>query len=155
MTLHYTFDGSLECITCTVTVVRAEDWPWSSVRAHLASRDDGFATVAPVLSRFPSLPTCWTSAPTRLRSIACAAPRASADRSAKTLSSRGSKRRHRARSGQPTAAAAPRLQATKRPTCSVHCHRNSVWSPRYRKSVYRAVYLFDASANHDMLCSRL
>ena len=30
--------------------VRAEDWPWSSARAHLAGRDDGVATVAPLLS---------------------------------------------------------------------------------------------------------
>ena len=28
-------------------VERAEDWPWSSVRAHLAGRDDGVVTVAP------------------------------------------------------------------------------------------------------------
>ena len=35
-------------------VARAEDWPWSSVRAHLAGRDDGLASVAPVLSRYPS-----------------------------------------------------------------------------------------------------
>lgn len=31
----------------------AEKWPWSSVRAHLAGRDDDLVTVAPVLSRFP------------------------------------------------------------------------------------------------------
>jgi hypothetical protein len=30
-------------------VERAEDWPWSSVRAHLAGRDDGVVMVAPVL----------------------------------------------------------------------------------------------------------
>jgi putative transposase len=30
---------------------RAEDWPWSSARAHLARRDDGVVTVAPVLQR--------------------------------------------------------------------------------------------------------
>jgi putative transposase len=30
---------------------RAEDWPWSSVRAHLAGKDDGLVTVAPVLAR--------------------------------------------------------------------------------------------------------
>jgi putative transposase len=34
-------------------VKRARDWRWSSVRAHLAARDDGVTTVAPVLSRFP------------------------------------------------------------------------------------------------------
>ena len=32
---------------------RAEDWPWSSVRAHLAGEDDVLVTVAPVLSRAP------------------------------------------------------------------------------------------------------
>ncbi|MBX3480358.1 MAG: transposase [Caulobacter sp.] len=33
-------------------VARAEDWPWSSARAHLSGRDDGVVTVAPMLSRF-------------------------------------------------------------------------------------------------------
>ena len=30
---------------------RAEDWPWSSVRAHLAGRDDGLVEVAPLIER--------------------------------------------------------------------------------------------------------
>jgi putative transposase len=30
---------------------RAEDWPWSSVGAHLAGMDDGLVTVKPVLER--------------------------------------------------------------------------------------------------------
>jgi putative transposase len=30
---------------------RAEDWPWSSARAHLAGRDDGVVKVAPLLER--------------------------------------------------------------------------------------------------------
>ena len=30
---------------------RAEDWPWSSARAHLAGRDDGLVEVAPLLAR--------------------------------------------------------------------------------------------------------
>jgi putative transposase len=30
---------------------RAEDWPWSSARAHLAGEDDGLAEVAPLLGR--------------------------------------------------------------------------------------------------------
>jgi putative transposase len=30
---------------------RAEDWPWSSVRAHLAGVDDGLVSVRPVLER--------------------------------------------------------------------------------------------------------
>jgi putative transposase len=32
-------------------VERAEDWPWSSVRAHLAGQDDELVSVTPVLSR--------------------------------------------------------------------------------------------------------
>ena len=28
-------------------VDRAEDWPWSSTRAHLAGKDDELVTVAP------------------------------------------------------------------------------------------------------------
>jgi putative transposase len=30
---------------------RAEDWRWSSARAHLAARDDGLVEVAPLLAR--------------------------------------------------------------------------------------------------------
>jgi len=30
---------------------RAEDWPWSSVRAHVAGSDDGLVSVAPLLER--------------------------------------------------------------------------------------------------------
>lgn len=32
-------------------VDRAEDWPWSSARAHLAGADDGLVSVAPLLGR--------------------------------------------------------------------------------------------------------
>jgi putative transposase len=32
-------------------VARAQDWPWSSARAHLAGRDDGLVRVAPLLDR--------------------------------------------------------------------------------------------------------
>ena len=32
-------------------VARAEDWKWSSVRAHLDDKDDGLVTVKPVLDR--------------------------------------------------------------------------------------------------------
>jgi putative transposase len=32
-------------------VSRAQDWPWSSVRAHLAGKDDGLVAVKPVLDR--------------------------------------------------------------------------------------------------------
>jgi putative transposase len=34
-------------------VSHAEAWPWSSVRAHLAGRDDGLVTVRPVLDLVP------------------------------------------------------------------------------------------------------
>lgn len=30
---------------------QAQDWPWSSARAHLAGQDDGLVTVAPLLDR--------------------------------------------------------------------------------------------------------
>lgn len=33
-------------------VERAEDWRWSSVRAHLAGEDDELATVAPAIERY-------------------------------------------------------------------------------------------------------
>jgi putative transposase len=33
-------------------VERAEEWEWSSVRAHLARMDDGLVTVAPLLERY-------------------------------------------------------------------------------------------------------
>jgi putative transposase len=32
-------------------VSRAEDWPWSSTRAHMAGEDDGVVQVAPALDR--------------------------------------------------------------------------------------------------------
>ena len=34
-------------------VTQAQDWPWSSVRAHLKGDDDGLVAVAPVLARVP------------------------------------------------------------------------------------------------------
>ena len=34
--------------------ILAEDWKWSSVRAHLAGHDDGLVTVRPVLDRVPN-----------------------------------------------------------------------------------------------------
>jgi putative transposase len=34
-------------------VARADAWPWSSVRAHLAGADDGLVSVRPVLDRAP------------------------------------------------------------------------------------------------------
>jgi putative transposase len=34
-------------------VERAQDWPWSSARAHLRRRDDKVTSLGPVLDRFP------------------------------------------------------------------------------------------------------
>ena len=34
-------------------VGRAQDWPWSSVQAHLSAADDGITALAPILTRFP------------------------------------------------------------------------------------------------------
>jgi putative transposase len=39
---------------CARLAARAEDWAWSSARAHLAGRDDGLVTVKPVLDRVHS-----------------------------------------------------------------------------------------------------
>jgi len=40
-------------------VRRAEDWPWSSVRAHLAGRDDELVTVRPLLDRVGNFAELW------------------------------------------------------------------------------------------------
>ena len=56
-------DSHLKAAVCYVSlnpvraglVARAEDWPWSSVRAHLAGRDDSLVSVGPVLERIPDL----------------------------------------------------------------------------------------------------
>jgi REP-associated tyrosine transposase len=32
-------------------VARAQDWEWSSARAHLSGRDDGLVRVAPLIER--------------------------------------------------------------------------------------------------------
>ena len=36
---------------------RAEDWPWSSVIAHLSREDDGLVKVSPVLERYGNFST--------------------------------------------------------------------------------------------------
>ena len=35
---------------------RAQDWPWSSARAHLRGRDDGLVSVAPMLEMIADWP---------------------------------------------------------------------------------------------------
>ena len=34
-------------------VAQAQDWPWSSVRAHRSGRSDGITDIRPMLERFP------------------------------------------------------------------------------------------------------
>ena len=66
-------------------VPRAEDWRWSSVRAHLAGRTTASSAVAPILERCGgSLAELIASEPSvRSHSSPCARPRRSADRSAR------------------------------------------------------------------------
>jgi putative transposase len=44
-------------------VLRDEDCPWSSARAHLARREDGATTLGPVLDRFPRFADLVEDAP--------------------------------------------------------------------------------------------
>ena len=44
-------------------VERARDWRWSSTRAHLAGKDDGVTTRAPVKERFPDFADLLAGAP--------------------------------------------------------------------------------------------
>ncbi|MFZ5668323.1 MAG: transposase [Pseudomonadota bacterium] len=50
---------------------RAQDWPWSSVRAHLAGRDDGLVRVEPLLSRFDRFDESLETEPTEPSSWRC------------------------------------------------------------------------------------
>jgi putative transposase len=44
-------------------VQRPQDWAWSSLRAHLAGRDDGLVTVAPLLERLGHITTLVDTEP--------------------------------------------------------------------------------------------
>jgi putative transposase len=44
-------------------VQRAQDWPWSSVHAHLSGRDDGLTTPGPVAQRYPRFADLIASGP--------------------------------------------------------------------------------------------
>jgi putative transposase len=44
-------------------VERAQDWRWSSTRAHLRSRDDGLTALAPIRDRFPRFADLLDSEP--------------------------------------------------------------------------------------------
>ena len=61
-------------------VARAQDWRWSSTRAHLRGKHDGFTALAPVKDVSPVSPICLPARPRRNCSPACAPPRASAGR---------------------------------------------------------------------------
>ncbi len=40
---------------CARLIERAQDWPHSSVRAHLSARHDGLVDVRPLLDRAPNI----------------------------------------------------------------------------------------------------
>src|SRR5260370_3167851 len=44
-------------------VERAQDWRWSSTRAHLRGKDDGLTALAPIRSRFPHFADLLASEP--------------------------------------------------------------------------------------------
>jgi putative transposase len=70
-------------------VGRAEDWPWSSVRAHLHRRDDQVVTVAPALERIDDFAAfLGTEFDEALPTPLCARPKPSAARSARPTGSR-------------------------------------------------------------------
>jgi putative transposase len=57
-------------------VRRAKDWPWSSVRAHLAGEDDGLVTVRPLLDRIEPFADILTTSRGEIAAAAFAALRA-------------------------------------------------------------------------------
>jgi putative transposase len=63
-------------------VERAEDWPWSGVRAHLAGKDDDLVKVAPALERYGNFGAFLGAAAALAPGRRCAAPRRRAGRSA-------------------------------------------------------------------------
>ena len=44
-------------------VKRAQDWPWSSTRAHVRGKDDGVTALKPIRDRFPSFAELLASEP--------------------------------------------------------------------------------------------
>jgi hypothetical protein len=61
-------------------VQRAQDWRWSSTRAHLRGKDDGLTVLKPVSDRFPDFAGLLTVEPRPICSIACAPRKALAGR---------------------------------------------------------------------------
>ena len=64
-------------------VGRAQDWPWSSVRAHLEGRNDALVHAAPLLARAAGrFGDLLDDEPDVEKAAAFGRPKASADRSA-------------------------------------------------------------------------
>jgi hypothetical protein len=81
-------------------VERPQDWPWSSLRAHLAGTDDGLVTVAPLIERLGRITALIDTEPEATALAQLRAPRkARGVRSAATRSSRGWSRCSGARCG--------------------------------------------------------
>jgi hypothetical protein len=70
---------------------RPQDWAWSSLRAHLAGRDDGLVTVAPLLERLGGITALVDTESDEIAWPACAPPRQPGVHSARKNSWRNSK----------------------------------------------------------------
>jgi hypothetical protein len=55
-------DVSLKAVRARLAE-RAQDWWWSSTRAHLRGKDDGLIALAPIKDRFPHLADLLASEP--------------------------------------------------------------------------------------------
>jgi putative transposase len=84
-------------------VQRAQDWRWSSTRAHLRGKDDGLTVLAPIRDRFPEFADLLATEPEADLFGACAQRRASAARSETAGFSPASNARPGASSSQPSA----------------------------------------------------
>jgi len=76
-------------IPCGTVVQRAQDWRWSSARAHLPAGRRNYGACA-VRERFARFATCSMRSRTKRRSPGCGLPKASVVRSATIVSSQGS-----------------------------------------------------------------
>jgi putative transposase len=114
---------------------RAQDWPWSSARAHLAGRDDPVCRAAPLLERAArwqglDWPTLLGGArPARRWRIGSAAMPARAARSAPGIFSPAWKASPAATSS--LAAPAGRGSARRRPHRASQTVKNSILSPEF------------------------
>jgi REP element-mobilizing transposase RayT len=110
-------------------VSRAEDWPWSSARAHLAGEDDELATVAPLRGLSPILLRFSRHRPIPRRRLGSSGHRQSDGRLARRNGSRRSSGSsagawhpaNRAQSPEWTGTSAATAAAVR---TQVNCHRN-------------------------------